>query len=590
MRQFFSAQKRHRPPRLPGGVRVYAVGDVHGRADLLAQLLSQIDAHVVQNPVLRPIEVFVGDYVDRGLNSRGVIDLLISRRNSHETILLKGNHEKYIFDFLRDPKTWNRWRQYGGLETLLSYGLRPQTESNSTDQEELARTFADRLPREHLLFLSCLETSFTLGDFFFVHAGVKPGIPLDQQAEKNLLGIRDEFLRSKVDFGKYIVHGHTPVGEPDIRANRANIDTGAFVTGRLTCLVIEGERMQTLAPNGDGARKIADQPPKATVAAPPVLELPEIPYVIESNFTIAPKQTNETIEDAGGACKTQSASAEHALGARTDLEQHADLPHVVHLKASDERSLTGASGLRRPRTIRSSIFAVLLLTAVTLIVPILVPRWQVGTNLGGAKSHVVGSGVTEPGSDAAQAAAADPSARLILLQSIDQNTVDGAPLGIRVSGRTAGSFVEIDGVPAGVTLSLGRQLGSSRWRIPATDVAHAVINAPQGISGETDLAIELRLADDSVIDRGSLHLQRPPASPIVATQTNAPVGELDTSGDPTSKIPVAPTTTDQDTRSNTPASRLDGQPVPLPPARPPLPARDARVSGKLRPSPEPQDR
>jgi serine/threonine protein phosphatase 1 len=589
MRHFFSAQKRQCPPRLPGGVRVYAVGDVHGRADLLAQLLSQIDSHVVQNPVLRPIEVFVGDYVDRGLNSRGVIDLLISRRNSHETIFLKGNHEKYILDFLRDPKTLNHWRHYGGLETLLSYGLRPQTESNSTDQEELARTFADRLPREHLLFLSCLVTSFTCGDFFFVHAGVKPGIPLDQQAEKNLLGIRDEFLRSKVDFGKYIVHGHTPVGEPDIRSNRANIDTGAFVTGRLTCLVIEGERMQILAPNGDGARKIAYQPPEAIVAAAPILDLPEIPYVIESNFTIAPKQTNETSDGAGGAGGEQSASAEHALGARTDREQHADPPHVVHQKTSDERSPTGASGLRRPRTIRSSIFALLLLTAVTLIVPMLEPRWQVGTNLGGAGSHVVGSGPIEPGSDTAQAAPAGPSARLMLLQSSDRNTGDGAPLGIRVSGQTVGLFVEIDGLPAGATLSPGRPLGSSRWRIPAIDVAHAVINAPQGITGETDLTIELRLADDSLIDRGSLHL-RWPASPIVATQTSAPAGQLDISGDATSKMPVTPTTTDQDASSSAPASRLDGQPIPLPPARPPLPARDARVSGNLRPSPGPQGR
>src|SRR5216683_1910224 len=116
MRQFFSALKRRRAPQLPEGVRVYAVGDVHGRADLLAQLLSQIDSHLGQNPVSRPIEVFLGDYVDRGPNSRDVIDLLIGRRNSHETIFLKGNHEKYILDFLRDPKIWDVWSQYGGFE------------------------------------------------------------------------------------------------------------------------------------------------------------------------------------------------------------------------------------------------------------------------------------------------------------------------------------------------------------------------------------------------------------------------------------------------------------------------------------------
>jgi hypothetical protein len=404
-----------------------------------------------------------------------------------------------------------------------------------------------------------------------------------------LLGIRDEFLRSKADFGKYIVHGHTPVGEPDIRANRANIDTGAFVTGRLTCLVIEGERMQILTPNGDGVRKIADQPPQAVVAAPSVLDLPEIPYVIESNFTIAPRQADETVDNAGGARGTQS-SAGDAPGARTDPEQRADLPSLADKNTSHVGSPTAASSRRRPWTLRGSIFALLLLTAVTLLVPLLMPRWQVSTNLGGAELHIVGSGVTGRGSDTAQAAPVDPSARLILVQSSDRNVVDGAPLGILVSGQAGGSFVEIDGLPAGATLSSGRPLGSSRWRIPATDVAHAVINAPQGITGETDLAIELRLADDRVVDRGSLHLRWPQASPIVATQTNALVGELDTSGDATSKMPLTPTTTNQDASSSPPNSWLDGQPVPLPPARPLLPAGDARMSGKLRPSPGPQGR
>jgi serine/threonine protein phosphatase 1 len=590
MRHFFSARKKRCLPQLPEGVRIYAVGDVHGRADLLAQLLSQIDSHLAQNPVPRPIEVFLGDYVDRGLNSRDVVDLLIGRRNSRETIFLKGNHEKYIFDFLRDPKTWIHWRQYGGLETLMSYGVRPQTDSNSADQEELARTFADCLPREHLLFLSCLVTSFTCGDFFFVHAGVKPGISLDQQAEKNLLLIRDEFLRSKIDFGKYVVHGHTPVREPDIRTNRANIDTGAFVTGYLSCLVIEGERMHVLASNKDGPGKNADESQKAAVAVTPVLDLPEIPYVIESNFTIAPRQAGESSDDAGSASRTQTSSVVHAVGARADLEQRADLPGLVHQKGSDDGSLTTAFGRRKPLIVRGSIFALLLLTAVTVLVPLVTPRWQVGTNLGGTELHIVGSGVTEHGSDTAQAAPADPSARLILVKSSDRNAGDGAPLGIRVSGQTRGLFVEIDGLPAGVTLSAGRSLGLSRWRIAATEVAHAVINAPQAIAGATDLVIELRLADDSVADRGLLHLQWPPAGPIVATQTNAPAGELDTSSDATSKMPVTPTPTDQDAISSPPASRPDGQSIPLPPARPRLPARDARVSGKNRASPGAQGR
>jgi serine/threonine protein phosphatase 1 len=234
------------PPRLPDGVRIYAVGDVHGRADLLDQVLSRIDADLVGASNCRPIQIFLGDYIDRGPSSRMVIDRLIERSRTHEMVCLKGNHETYILEFLHNPAILGEWRQIGGLETLLSYGLRPSLSDDPAKQMELAGALAASLSDHHRQFLRNLLLSFTCGDFFFVHAGVKPGIPLAEQQEKDLLWIRDDFLLCEDGFGKMIVHGHTPVHDPDIRPNRINIDTGAYATGRLTCLIIENDKIFVL--------------------------------------------------------------------------------------------------------------------------------------------------------------------------------------------------------------------------------------------------------------------------------------------------------------------------------------------------------
>jgi serine/threonine protein phosphatase 1 len=236
-RQLIGAKQRL--PRLPDRVRIYAVGDVHGRADLLDQVLSRIDADLAAYPDCRPRQVFLGDYIDRGPSSRAVIDRLIKRARTHEIVCLKGNHETYVFEFLRNPAILANWRQLGGLETLMSYGLKPSMKADIAEQLELAKALAASLPKHHRQFLRSLSTSFACGDFFFVHAGVKPGIPLEQQRDEDLLWIRDDFLLCEDDFGKIVVHGHTPVREPDIRPNRINIDTGAYATGRLTCLIIE---------------------------------------------------------------------------------------------------------------------------------------------------------------------------------------------------------------------------------------------------------------------------------------------------------------------------------------------------------------
>ena len=146
-------------------------------------------------------------------------------------------------DFIVDPTILGAWERLGGLETLMSYGVVPSINSDRFSQVQLAADLDRTLPESHRVFLAALKSSFTCGDFFFVHAGVRPGIPLAKQKEEDLLWIRDDFLVCEDDFSKIIVHGHTPVRQPDIRPNRINIDTGAYVTGQLTCLRLEDEEI-----------------------------------------------------------------------------------------------------------------------------------------------------------------------------------------------------------------------------------------------------------------------------------------------------------------------------------------------------------
>jgi len=229
-------------PRLPSGSRVYAVGDVHGRIDLLQETFAKIDSHRDAHPIANVLEDMLGDYIDRGPSSFDVIELL-SKRVGGGTICLKGNHECFMLEFLRDPTILSAWQRCGGLETLASYGLEPSFDLSPQDQESLAATLAERLPAHHYKFLNALPLSFTLGDYFFVHAGVRPGIALAKQSAEDLLWIREDFLGYEGGFGKVVVHGHTPVSEPEIRKNRINLDTGAYASGKLTCAVIEMDQI-----------------------------------------------------------------------------------------------------------------------------------------------------------------------------------------------------------------------------------------------------------------------------------------------------------------------------------------------------------
>jgi serine/threonine protein phosphatase 1 len=228
---------------LPPQTRIYAIGDIHGRADLLADLIARIDDDVQRRPIAEVIEVYLGDYIDRGADSRGVIDLLAMRLVRNRAVCLRGNHEVMLDMFLRDPASLRDWVPMGALQTLQSYTV-PLTPKKTPT--ELHRLFCDRLPRAHQLFMECLRDSFNSGDFLFVHAGIRPGVPIEQQRTSDMHWIRHEFLDSTEDHGWFVVHGHTPVPHPDIRNNRINIDTGAWRTGVLTCIAIEGSDIMIL--------------------------------------------------------------------------------------------------------------------------------------------------------------------------------------------------------------------------------------------------------------------------------------------------------------------------------------------------------
>lgn len=223
-------------------MRVYAVGDIHGRLDLLRQLHSMIetDARAIGDRI-RHI-VYLGDYVDRGPDTRGVLDELTSGRPpGFGRVHLCGNHEASLLEFLNDPRIGPSWLHYGGAATLASYDVPLPEAPHSAGQIAAAQDrFRQTLPIRHRAFLETLKPAVTIGDYHFVHAGVRPGVPLDQQDARDLMWIREEFLSSHAAFGKIVVHGHTIRPEPDVRSNRIGIDTGAFATGRLTCLVLDG--------------------------------------------------------------------------------------------------------------------------------------------------------------------------------------------------------------------------------------------------------------------------------------------------------------------------------------------------------------
>jgi serine/threonine protein phosphatase 1 len=235
--------------RAPEGTRVYAIGDIHGRADLLGRLHREILDDAADAGDIRKVAVYIGDYVDRGPDSFGVVEMLIEEPlHGFERHHLKGNHEDFLLRFLESGSHGEVWMMNGARATLESYGVEWSDLAYGADGLATARRkFADFMPESHLRFFHGLELRHREGDYLFVHAGIRPGVPLAEQRPFDLMWIREAFLESEADHGCVVVHGHTIETEPQVRPNRIGIDTGAFHTGRLTALVVEGAERRFLA-------------------------------------------------------------------------------------------------------------------------------------------------------------------------------------------------------------------------------------------------------------------------------------------------------------------------------------------------------
>ncbi|MHA6721294.1 metallophosphoesterase [Sphingomonas sp. RS6] len=236
---------------LAKGVRAYAIGDTHGRSDLLVQLLATIDAERAADPRAEEHLILLGDMIDRGPDSRGVLDLVIARRATDPSLtLLSGNHEEILLAILDGAgEHVGDWLRFGGAACAQSYGLDPQALATMAPAAAIAQLH-DAIPQAHINLLRELAPRFSLGSYLFVHAGIRPGIPIEHQLLHDLHWIRAPFLRSKVDHGAIVVHGHSISDEPECRPNRIGIDTGAYASGRLTALCIDGAERRFLDVRG----------------------------------------------------------------------------------------------------------------------------------------------------------------------------------------------------------------------------------------------------------------------------------------------------------------------------------------------------
>ena len=231
-----------------GHDRIYAIGDLHGRADLFARMLREIrnDGHL-RGPSRTTRIVLLGDLIDRGPGSRELL-AMVGRFVANDTgvIALRGNHEDMLLRATKGSAAAQRaWLRNGGAQTLTSFGFEP-AQLRELDTAERARAISDSIGSKTIEWLAGLPTQFRSGGYFFCHAGVRPGIPLDQQRTSDLLWIGEEFARSTHDHGAVIVHGHTEADQVEIRPNRINVDTGAYRTGRLSAIGLEGARRWTL--------------------------------------------------------------------------------------------------------------------------------------------------------------------------------------------------------------------------------------------------------------------------------------------------------------------------------------------------------
>jgi len=229
---------------VPEGTAVYAIGDLHGRDDLVALIHQGILDDAAHRPARRRVAIYLGDYFSRGRDSRALVERVLAWRPAgFEVVTLKGNHEDLILRFMQgNLRTGKHWLDFGGVEALAQYGL-PLADPAARDPASLLAVrerWLKGLPESHRQFLRGLTLFHREGGYFFVHGGVLPGVPLPLQRERDLIWIRKRFLQSTVDHGAIVVHGHCISSEPEVRRNRIGIDTGAYRSGILTCLVLDG--------------------------------------------------------------------------------------------------------------------------------------------------------------------------------------------------------------------------------------------------------------------------------------------------------------------------------------------------------------
>lgn len=238
VRQFLG-QKPQPDPAIPAGQRVYAVGDIHGRLDLFKALVAAIERDDAVRVEADTTLILLGDLIDRGPDSAGVVAFARALQARRKLRIVAGNHEEMFLRSFTEPEVLARFLKFGGRETILSYPVDRDAFAKATLSEMQAQMDV-AVPKEDRRFIDRFEDAISIGDYLFVHAGIRPGEPADAQVTADLRWIREPFLSHAGDHGCVVVHGHTIAEEPVVRSNRIGIDTGAFMSGRLTALALQG--------------------------------------------------------------------------------------------------------------------------------------------------------------------------------------------------------------------------------------------------------------------------------------------------------------------------------------------------------------